>query len=263
MKKKTTAYIALSCMALILIFCLYRFVSCVQSNVWHDSWIFRISLEHENSDARELWVKWQDSSFIYKDAKKAEQFEQLTPVTFRGLTDADGTCQTCANINDDYNSVTRTLNVHRFDGKVDTLCLSYASLPVGYISAFACKDNWIVIQSKFPPDILGYSHLVNESDTSVPLHHLALRNYDYDGQRKVFDSNICEYWIVIHSTADIYGPLSPMQLPHVMNELGIRLPYCLEGMSDWYARTDNQKEVPHEFKFFFPVHKQRPNIIIK
>lgn len=155
---------------------------------------------------------------------------------------------------------------HRNDGRTDTLFVWYGRtssfVDVGHVSRWAKLENWLVLETKLPGEILGHTHLSREMYQEWDTYDLLMSCYTYIGQKMVFDSNRVYYWIVSRRSTHLYGPFSEKELKKKLAELQIQLPVTLNGCYDRYI-FGNNIGIKKPKEFYFPHHRSREDKIIK
>ena len=134
---------------------------------------------------------------------------------------------------------TDVLLFHRYSGEMDTMRVdsynAYVLGPIGYIQRVARLEKWLVLETKQPDMILDSTFVVNDSKTSG-----SLGDFSYEGQAKVFDSDLSQFWIVNKYTPDLYGPMNENEVKQQCRNLQIDLPITLEGRYDRYVETHKE-----------------------
>lgn len=160
--------------------------------------------------------------------------------------------------------------VHRFSGRIDTLykrsyLYSAGQIEIGYVSGEKSSGNWLVVQSKKPGLILGYDYLSDKERFGCDKLSLYMWDYSYEGQEKVFASDNVYYWIASRNTTDIYGPLTLDEIKAQMRDLGVPLPFKLDGRYDryTYCRDSNGNILPQPKAFRWPNHRKRDGTLIE
>ncbi len=163
--------------------------------------------------------------------------------------------------------------VHRASGRVDTLYSSFlrncssSIMGLGYVSGVKIFKEWLVLECKKPGKIVRREDLCNEK-TLNEYGPLSVRMADctYEGQEKVFESNIVDYWIASQHTLNLYGPFTKSELQVWMTKLGIPRPMKLYGAYDRYNYVrgnigDEPSEEPKAFRW--PHHRKREGTMIE
>ena len=160
--------------------------------------------------------------------------------------------------------------VHRATGRIETLYKSVylygaTCIEIGYISRAKRLKDWLIIENRLPGKINGYNNLANEECRRCDIFSLTMSDYNYDGQKKVFESHSSYYWIANKHTTDIFGPLTKSELKSQIQKLGIPLPIKLEGLYDRYSycRDSDGNILPEPKAFRWPHHQSREDLEIK
>lgn len=118
-----------------------------------------------------------------------------------------------------------------------------------------------------PGKIVGRDDLCNVKplDEYGPLG-VSMRDCTYQGQEKVFESPIVDYWIASQHTPNLYGPFTKMELKAWMDRLGIPRPMRLYVPYDrynyvWDSIGDGPNEEPKAFRW--PHHRSRKGTLIE
>ena len=109
--------------------------------------------------------------------------------------------------------------------------------------------------------ILDSTYLVNDSIVSA-----YLGEFSYEGQTKVFNSELSQYWIVSKDAPELYGPMSESEVKQQCQNLQIALPVTLEGRYDRYVVTHKTINGQLEKKpntFSWPNWHMRENKVIQ
>ncbi|MCR4921727.1 MAG: hypothetical protein K5945_08500 [Bacteroidaceae bacterium] len=154
----------------------------------------------------------------------------------------------------------RPLPVHRPSGRIDTLCYTNYNvtpsdkvvlydppagtgpIPIGYIHRMREIKHLIVMETKLPGEILGHMYLSIEENQKEDSLAYSLSDYTYEGQEKVFESEMSHYWIANKRTTDLYGPMTEKELALTLERSGIRLPLKLKNPYDRYVYP-KQREI--------------------
>ena len=91
------------------------------------------------------------------------------------------------------------------------------------------------METKLPGEILGKKHISDFNDIGDDTLLYDLAYYTYEGQEKVFESELSHFWIANSSTTDLYGPLTEEELVVQLEQLGVRLPIKLKNPYDRYV----------------------------
>lgn len=164
--------------------------------------------------------------------------------------------------------------VHRASGRTDTLYDTFfknsssSIMGLGYVSGWKINGEWLVLECKLPGKIVGREDMCNVKplEESGPLY-VDMRDCTYDGQEKVFESDIVDYWIASQHTLDLYGPLTKDELKVYMTKLGIPRPMKLYAGYDRYTYVgdgvgDSFPE-PEPKAFRWPHHRDREGTVIE
>lgn len=150
-------------------------------------------------------------------------------------------------------------------GRIDTLYKN-EGIGLGYLSRYYADKKWFVVEIKWPGLTHGYEDLVDSATLSKPLTNVFLADYTYEGQRKIFESDESNYWIVARKSRHLYGPFTEKEILREMPKLGIKLPVKLIGLNDRYAIIQAPEMNPHyNDRFPFKLHEktERPDKILK
>lgn len=158
-----------------------------------------------------------------------------------------------------------TLLFHRFSGETDTLSLGtyngHKLGMVGYIQRVGNLEKWLILETKIPSMILDSTYLVNDSIVSA-----YLGEFSYEGQAKVFDSKLSQFYIVNKYAPELYGPLNENEVKQQCRDLQIALPVTLEGRYDRYVvthKTINGRLEKKPNTFSWPNWHMRENKVIQ
>ena len=158
-----------------------------------------------------------------------------------------------------------TLLFHRFSGETDTLSTGtyngHKLGMVGYIQRVGNLEKWLILETKIPSMILDSTYLVNDSIVSA-----YLGEFSYEGQAKVFDSKLSQFYIVNKYAPELYGPMNENEVKQQCQDLQIALPVTLEGRYDRYVvthKTINGRLEKKPNTFSWPNWHMRENKVIQ
>lgn len=231
-----------------------------------DAYIIRE--EHESGDGRILYMYKEDSLYVNWRPDSPRQYQICDKNVFcrdeKDLTNALDSFREKENIDNKY----ILFYFHRASGRVDTLFVyPWPNGEVGilsYVSGYKYYDKWILLEVKNFRDIVGLEDLCDS--TGYYGDYIRQQNCTYEGQEKVFNSSIANYWIVNRYTTDFYGPFNMDEMKVQMHELGIPLPMKLDDSYDRYvyARDANGEFSDVRPKhFYWPRHRRRKGTVIE
>lgn len=230
-----------------------------------DAYIIRE--EHEGGDGRTLCIYLEDSLYVNWRPDSPRQYHmRYKNICCRDEKDLDNTLDSLRekeHIDNKY----ALFYFHRASGRVDTL-FAYSGRGylyiLSYVSGYRDYGKWILLENKYIKDIVGLEDLCDS--TEYYDDRILQGSCTYEGQEKVFNSSIADYWIVNRYTTDFYGPFNMDEMKAQMHELGIPLPMKLDGMYDRYVYArDANGEFSDIFPkhFFWPRHRSRKGTVIE
>ena len=155
-----------------------------------------------------------------------------------------------------------TLLFHRFSGETDTLSTgTYNGHKLGMVGYIQRVTVIVILETKIPSMILDSTYLVNDSIVSA-----YLGEFSYEGQAKVFDSKLSQFYIVNKYAPELYGPMNENEVKQQCRDLQIDLPVTLEGRYDRYVvthKTINGRLEKKPKTFSWPNWHMRENKVIQ
>ena len=233
--------------------------------------VFYVWEEEEWEDGRQVVYRYDDSLFSHGLPDSSRCY----PCTMYNMfcREESGLLGDTVSDEDKSQKWYEIIFFHRASGRVDTLyspayrnCKSTIS-GLGYVSGGKKCGEWLVLECKKPGKIVGRDDLCNVKPLNQygPLG-VNMKDCTYQGQEKVFESPIVDYWIASQHTPNLYGPFTKMELKAWMDRLGIPRPMRLYVPYDryTYARDsigDFPDEEPKAFRW--PHHRSRKGTLIE
>jgi hypothetical protein len=229
---------------------------------------FSIDTEHYSRNVRELIWRCPDSIATCLDLKMdSTRMYCLTPYSLEYGEDSISIWE--GDKSEFYHKYPPyPLFVHRADGRTDTLSDMCGRIP-GYVQRKYEDDEWLIVEIKQAYKILGRAHLVDKRSWKNGHPYLDLANYDFKGQKIVFNSKLSDFWIASKHSSNLYGPLNTKELKRMGKSLGISFPITLDGLDDVYAQpvnhdgsiADRRSERPKDYAWYH--HTRRPDRVIR
>jgi hypothetical protein len=210
--------------------------------------VFFVRENHEYGNGRNLELYWPDN------------IPSVYPVSYLDLSfhnlwcrDPDSLVITTTNpqTNPELYPM-HPLYIHRLSGRIDTLYHTHhvisapeddfrpraygvGGVHIGYIHRECKVKGFYVMETKLPGESLGKKYISDFKDIGKDTLLYDLAYYTYEGQEKVFESELSHFWIANSSTTDLYGPLTEEELVVQLEQLGVRLPIKLKNPYDRYV----------------------------
>ena len=225
------------------------------------------------SDGYSLHLYRPDSSYIDVNHVPGTPFYKANSSYNFWCADKDSLIAYQPENGPDFNHTLYPVYVHRASGRVDTLHNSFiyraTAVPLGFVQRECEIEKWLILECKLPGEILSHSFLADTAYEAENPMSFSMYMYTYEGQERIFESDLSHFWIISLHTTDMYGPLTEKELAAQLTQLGIALPVILKQRYSPYVRPGMSDgsfaDIPEPKHFIYWPHdkKRKPKVIGK